>query len=58
MQSALCFGAGQGISACSIQWGMWAGAGMAAGAPDLATRLKRSGLELVTPKLGLAALGI
>ena len=47
----------QGVPSCSIQWGAWAGAGMAAGAPDLAQRLARSGLTLITPAIGLAALG-
>ncbi|BDA51455.1 probable oleandomycin polyketide synthase, modules 5 and 6 [Coccomyxa sp. Obi] len=46
-----------GLPSCSIQWGAWAGAGMAAGTPDLAQRLARSGLQLITPPLGLAALG-
>ena len=49
---------GQGQSACSIQWGAWAGSGMAGSAPDLAARLKRAGLNLVVPQVGLGALGI
>lgn len=47
----------QGSPCVSIQWGAWAGGGMAGGAPDLQQRLARSGLRLVTPVLGLAAMG-
>lgn len=53
----MCWDLWQGNMACSVQWGAWAGAGMAAGTPELATRQKRSGLDLVTPRLGLRALG-
>lgn len=45
----------QGIPSTSVQFGAWAGAGMAGGA--LASKLERSGLLLVAPPLGLRALG-
>ena len=45
----------QGIACSSMQYGAWAGAGMAGGA--LAAKLEHSGLLLVTPHLGLTALG-
>ena len=45
----------QGHACCSLQFGAWAGAGMAGGA--LASKLEHSGLLLVTPPLGLTALG-
>ena len=45
----------QGHACSSLQFGAWAGAGMAGGA--LASRLECSGLLLVTPPFGLTALG-
>lgn len=47
----------QGDAMSSIQWGAWAGTGMAASNPLLVAKLQRAGLELVTPSVGLAALG-
>ena len=53
---SLCLGL-QGLPASSLQWGAWGGAGMASDVA-LVARLQRSGLRLVTPQLGLHALGI
>jgi len=46
----------QGIASASVQWGAWAGAGMAATAPALLVKLQRKGYEAVQPAAGLAAL--
>ena len=40
----------------SIQWGGWAGGGMASGDAGTAARLARMGMPLITPSQGLAAL--
>lgn len=48
----------QGIVVSSIQWGAWAGSGMAASSSALIAKLQRSGLDLVQPVNGLNALGI
>ena len=40
----------------SIQWGGWAGGGMAGGDASTATRLARMGMPLITPSQGLNAL--
>ena len=40
----------------SIQWGGWAGGGMASGDASTIARLARMGMGLIEPKLGLAAL--
>ncbi len=40
----------------SIQWGGWAGGGMAGGDASTAARLARMGMPLITPSQGLAAL--
>ena len=40
----------------SIQWGGWAGDGMAGGDASTAARLARMGMPLITPSQGLAAL--
>ncbi len=40
----------------SIQWGGWAGGGMAGGDASTAARLARMGMPLITPFQGLAAL--
>jgi len=40
----------------SIQWGGWAGGGMAGGDAGTAARLARMGMPLITPSQGLAAL--
>ncbi len=41
---------------CSIQWGGWAGGGMAGGDASTAARLARMGMPLIAPSQGLAAL--
>ena len=41
----------------SIQWGGWAGGGMAGADPSTASRLARMGMPLINPHRGLAALG-
>ena len=41
----------------SIQWGGWAGGGMAGADPSTASRLAGMGMPLITPHQGLAALG-
>ena len=46
-----------GSPTTAIQWGPWADIGMAAGRPELAIRADRSGLCMLTPEQGLAALG-
>ncbi len=45
-----------GVSAVSVQWGAWAGAGMAASDPQTAARVARLGMGLISPASGLAAL--
>jgi hypothetical protein len=45
-----------GVAAVSVQWGAWAGAGMAAGDPQTAARVARLGMGLIAPGQGLAAL--
>ena len=40
----------------AVQWGPWAGAGMAAGAAAARTRLQRLGLGMLTARQGLKAL--
>ncbi|KAK9829172.1 hypothetical protein WJX72_004291 [[Myrmecia] bisecta] len=47
----------QGRACFSVQWGAWAGMGMAADDPGLAGRLQRAGLHMVQPADGLAVLG-
>lgn len=46
----------QGCSGSSLQWGAWAGAGMAAAEPQLLQKLQRQGYAAVQPAAGLAAL--
>ena len=45
----------RGIAVTSVQWGAWAGAGMAA-THNLLPRIVKSGLGLVSPTQGIAAL--
>ena len=45
----------QGLAAVALQWGAWGGGGMAAEAGQ-AARLARSGMGLLPPGSGLAAL--
>jgi acyl carrier protein len=46
----------KGAVATSVQWGAWAGAGMAAGDASTKARVERTGLGLVAPGPGLAAM--
>lgn len=46
----------QGLTALSVQWGAWAGAGMAARQVQTAMRATQAGLELLDSATGLAAL--
>ena len=41
----------QGLPTTSIQWGAWAGAGMAAADPGLAGRLRKAGVVMVPLKV-------
>jgi hypothetical protein len=40
----------------SVQWGAWAGGGMAAADAQTAARVERMGMSLISPAAGLAAL--
>jgi acyl carrier protein len=46
----------QGMPVVSMQWGAWAGAGMAAQDAQTAARVERMGMALIQPQQGLAAL--
>jgi NADP-dependent 3-hydroxy acid dehydrogenase YdfG len=46
----------RGEAAVSVQWGAWAGAGMAANDAQTAARVERTGMGLLAPAAGLAAL--
>ena len=46
----------RGLDAAAVQWGAWAGAGMAAEDASTALRLERMGMGLITVPQGLAAL--
>ena len=46
-----------GGTATSVQWGAWAGAGMAANDASTAARVERTGMALVQPQQGMALLG-
>jgi NADP-dependent 3-hydroxy acid dehydrogenase YdfG len=46
----------QGVAAVSVQWGAWAGAGMAAQDAQTAARVERMGMAMIQPQRGLAAL--
>jgi hypothetical protein len=45
-----------GLPAVSLQWGAWAGGGMAAADAQTAARVERMGMSLISPAAGLAAL--
>jgi hypothetical protein len=45
-----------GLAAVSMQWGAWAGGGMAAADAQTAARVERMGMSLIQPQAGLAAL--
>ena len=46
----------QGLATVSLQWGAWAGSGMAATDARLAAALARAGMGSVTPQQGLDVL--
>ncbi len=46
-----------GGTVSSMQWGAWAGAGMAANDASTAARVERTGMALVQPDQGMAVLG-
>ena len=46
----------QGLEAVSLQWGAWAGVGMAASDASLLTKLRRQGYGVIQPVTGLKAL--
>ncbi|GLI63380.1 hypothetical protein VaNZ11_006292, partial [Volvox africanus] len=48
--------AARGLAAVSVQWGAWAGGGMAAQDAQTAGRVERMGMSLIRPQQGLAAL--
>ena len=48
--------AAAGLPALSIQWGAWAGGGMAAADAGTAARVERMGMLLIRPERGLASL--
>jgi hypothetical protein len=45
-----------GVPAVSVQWGAWAGGGMAAADAQTAARVERMGMSLISPAAGLATL--
>ena len=53
---ALLWHGSQGIAEVSLQWGAWAGSGMAAQEGPLLARLARLGMGAVDPAQGLTAL--
>ncbi len=54
--TAMCAAWVQGQLGVSVQWGAWAGAGMASQDRSTALRVERMGMGMVTPALGLAAM--
>ena len=46
----------RGVPYASVQWGAWAGGGMAAADSQTAARVERMGMSLIQPQQGLAAL--
>lgn len=52
----LCLFYVQGVPVTAVQWGVWAGAGMAASEGGLVARLARRGYTALPPEVGLAAL--
>ena len=46
----------QGCTSTSLQWGAWAGSGMAAGDTKLLARLAKAGMGVIPPAAGLRAL--
>jgi acyl carrier protein len=45
------------MEATSVQWGAWAGAGMATNDASTASRVERTGMALLVPEQGLGTLG-
>ena len=45
-----------GLPACSVQWGAWAGAGMAASSDLVARKVAALGMAMIQPAVGMAAL--
>ena len=56
LDAAAASSSASGLPSLSVQWGAWAGGGMAAGDPGTEARVQRTGMALVIPKLGLRAL--
>lgn len=48
----------RGLAACSIQWGAWAGGGMAVGDVSTLLRLERMGMGMIDVSAGLQALQV
>ena len=46
----------QGLASCSVQWGAWAGAGMAGNDAQTRARVERTGIGMVETEAGLAAM--
>ena len=47
---------GGGLTGAAIQWGAWSSVGMAASSPATLARIQRSGMGVLAPAMGLAAL--
>jgi hypothetical protein len=45
-----------GLPAVSLQWGAWSGGGMASADAQIAARVERLGMSMISPAAGLAAL--
>jgi nucleoside-diphosphate-sugar epimerase len=56
LDAAALLGQQAGTPVVSVQWGAWAGAGMAANDAQTAARVERTGMGLLSPDAGLAAL--
>ena len=56
LDSAAATATASGLPALSVQWGAWAGGGMAAGDAGTVARVERMGMLMVQPFLGLRAL--
>jgi len=56
LDAAAAAGQMSGVPAVSVQWGAWAGGGMAAADVQTAARVERMGMSLISPAAGLAAL--
>jgi len=56
LDAAAAAGQMSGVPVVSVQWGAWAGGGMAAADVQTAARVERMGMSLISPAAGLAAL--